>query len=75
MDDAKRLCHTRWECKFHVVWVPKYRRKALYGQLRRHLGEVLHGLARQKESQIVEGHLCVDHIHILGSIPWFCNLT
>ena len=69
MDDAKSLCHSRWECKFHVVWVPKYRRKALYGHLRRHLGEVLHGLARQKESQIVEGHLCVDHVHVFISIP------
>ena len=69
MDSVKTLCHTKWECKYHVVWIPKYRRKVLYGQLRRHLGELLHGLARQKESQILEGHLCVDHIHMLISVP------
>jgi putative transposase len=69
MDSVKTLCHTKWECKYHVVWIPKYRRKVLYGQLRRHLGELLHGLARQKESQILEGHLCRDHIHVLISVP------
>jgi putative transposase len=69
MDSVKTLCHTKWECKYHVVWIPKYRRKVLYGQLRRHLGELLHGLARQKESQILEGHMCVDHIHMLISVP------
>ena len=69
MDSVKTLCHTKWECKYHVVWIPKYGRKVLYGQLRRHLGELLHGLARQKESQILEGHLCVDHIHLLISVP------
>ena len=69
MDSVKTLCHTKWECKYHVVWSPKYRRKVLYGQLRRHLGELLHGLARQKESQILEGHLCMDHIHMLISVP------
>ena len=69
MDSVKTLCHTKWECKYHVVWIPKYRRKVLYGQLRRHLGDLLHGLARQKESQILEGHLCLDHIHMLISVP------
>ena len=69
MDSVKSLCHTKWECKYHVVWIPKYRRKALYGELRRHLGEFLHALARQKESQILEGHLCQDHIHVLISVP------
>ena len=69
MDSVKTLCHTKWECKYHVVWIPNYRRKVLYGQLRRHLGDLLHGLARQKESQILEGHLCMDHIHMLISVP------
>ena len=69
MDSVKTLCHTKWECKYHVVWIPKYRQKVLYGQWRRHLGELLHGLARQKESQILEGHLCVDHVHMLISVP------
>ena len=69
MDSVKTLCHTKWECKYHVVWIPKYRRKVLYGQLRRHFGDLLHGLVRQKESQILEGHLCRDHIHVLISVP------
>jgi putative transposase len=69
MDDAQSLCHTKWDCKYHVVWIPKYRRKALYGGLRKHLGELLHDLARQKESKILEGHLQPDHVHVLVSIP------
>ena len=52
-----------------MVWTPKYRRKALYGQLRKHLGEVFHELARQKESKVLEGHLQLDHVHMLVSIP------
>ena len=55
MGTAESLSHTRWECKYHLVWIPKYRRKVLYGQLRKHLGEVLHDLAYQKESKILEG--------------------
>ena len=66
MDEAKSLRHSKWECKYHVVFIPKYRRKVLYGQLRRYLGEVFHRLAGQKESRIEEGHLMVDHVH---SVP------
>ena len=51
------LCHTRWDCKYHIVWIPKYRRKVLYGRLRRELVDVFHDLARQKDSRILEGHL------------------
>jgi len=69
MDNANSLSHTKWECKYHVVWIPKYRRKVLFGQLRQYLGELLHGLAAQKESKILEGHLMADHIHMLISIP------
>ena len=69
MDDTKSLRHTRWDCKYHIVWIPKCRRKVLYGNLRTHLGKVFHDLARQKESQIIEGHLVVDHVHMLISIP------
>lgn len=69
MYDAQSLSHTKWECKYHVVWIPKCRWKILYGQLRKNLGDVLHELARQKESQILEGHLQPDHIHVLISIP------
>ena len=69
MDDEESLSHARWECKYHVVFIPKYRRKALYVELRRHLGEVFRKLADRKESRIEEGHLMPDHVHILISIP------
>ncbi|MBI3245961.1 MAG: IS200/IS605 family transposase [Deltaproteobacteria bacterium] len=69
MDEYQSLSHTKWECKYHVVFIPKYRRKVLYGQLRKYLGEVLRELARQKESRIEEGHLQADHVHVLLSIP------
>ena len=65
MDESKSLNHTKWECKYHVVFIPKYRRKALYKELRRHLGEVFRQLAKQKESQIEEGHLLSDHVHMM----------
>ena len=69
MNNAQCLSHSKWECKYHVVWIPKCRKKALYGQLRKHLGEVFHELARQRESKVLEGHLQPDHIHMLISIP------
>jgi putative transposase len=69
MDKTESLSHTRWECKYHIVFIPKCRRKALYGQLRKHLGEVFRQLASQKESRIEEGHLLADHVHMLVSIP------
>ena len=69
MDDYESLSHSVWECKYHVVFIPKYRRKVLYAQLRRHLGEVFRRLAQQKESRIEEGHLLPDHVHMLIAIP------
>lgn len=69
MDRPESLSHSLWECKYHVVFIPKYRRRRLYAQLRRHLGEVFHQLARQKESAIEEGHLLPDHVHMLIAIP------
>ena len=69
MDDAANLSHAKWECKYHVVFIPKCRRKTLYEQLRRHLGEVFRRLAEQKESRIEEGHLMPDHVHMMISIP------
>jgi putative transposase len=69
MDEYASLSHTKWECKYHVVFIPKCRRKVLYGQLRQHLGEVFHQLARQKESRIEEGHLMSDHVHMMIAIP------
>jgi putative transposase len=69
MDDYDSLNHSVWDCKYHVVFIPKYRRKSLFGELRRHLGEVFRTLATQKECRIEEGHLMPDHVHILISIP------
>ncbi|HPA84932.1 MAG TPA: IS200/IS605 family transposase [Deltaproteobacteria bacterium] len=69
MKNEVSLSHTRWECKNHIVWIPKYRKKVMYHQLRNHLGEVIRNLARHKESEVIEGHLMPDHIHMLISIP------
>jgi putative transposase len=67
--EVQSLSHTRWECKYHVVWIPKYRKKTLYKELRRYLGSTFRDLARQKESDVIEGHLLPDHVHMLVSIP------
>lgn len=69
MDEAENLSHTKWQCKYHVVFIAKCRRRTLYRQLRRYLGEVFRGLAVQKESRIEEGHLMPDHVHMMISIP------
>jgi len=68
-DLYQSLSHSKWDCKYHVVFVPKRRRKAIFGQTRRHLGSIFHGLARQKECQILEGHLMPDHVHMCIAIP------
>jgi putative transposase len=67
--DYETLSHSKWDCKYHVVFIPKYRKKALYAELRRHLGAAFRTLTEQKESRIEEGHLMVDHVHMLISIP------
>ncbi len=69
MNDVSSLNHSRWECKYHVVWIPKYRKKTMYGQLRKYLVQVFKDLARARESEVLEGHLMVDHVHMLISIP------
>jgi putative transposase len=69
MNNGSSLEHSRWECKYHIVWIPKYRRKSLYGQLRKYLGEIFRDLARNKESEVLEGHMMPDHVHMLISIP------
>ncbi|MBU6402229.1 MAG: IS200/IS605 family transposase [Verrucomicrobia bacterium] len=69
MQIYESLKHTTWECKYHVVFIPKYRRKALYVQLRRDLGAVFRDLAEQKECKVEEGHLKPDHVHMLLSVP------
>jgi len=66
---TENLSHTRWECKYHVVFIPKYRKKSIYGWVRKELGAIIRELARQKESRVEEGHLLVDHVHMLLSIP------
>ena len=63
------LSHSRWECKYHLVFVPKYRKKVLYGKIRKYLGTVFHELANQKSCKIIEGHMLEDHVHMLISIP------
>lgn len=68
MDKYESLSHTKWECKYHVVFIPKCRRRTLYEQLRQHLGEVFRELARQKESRVEEGHLMPDHVHMMLAI-------
>ena len=62
MKEYKSLSHTRWDCKYHVVFIPKYRRKKMFWRNRTHLGKILHELAKQKESWILEGHLMSDHV-------------
>jgi putative transposase len=69
MDDYESLNHTKWECKYHIVFIPKCRRKKLYQQLRQDLGVVFHQLAQRKACEILEGHMVVDHVHMLLSIP------
>ena len=69
MKEYQSLSHTRWDCKYHVVFIPKYRKKAIFGALRKNLGEIFRELALQKESKVVEGHLMVDHVHMCLSIP------
>ena len=69
MDERKSLNHTQWESKYHIIFIPKYRRKALYKELRRYLREVFRQLAEQKESRVEEGHLMADHVHMMIAIP------
>ena len=69
MHTYENLKHTTWECKYHVVFIPKYRRTSLYVSLRREMGAVFRDLARQRESEVLEGHLMPDHVHMLLSVP------
>lgn len=69
MKTFDRLSHSKWECKYHIVFIPKYRKKMIFGHLRRNLGEVFRELAERKECLVEEGHLMSDHVHMLISIP------
>src|SRR5215475_6797441 len=66
---TENLRHTRWECKYHVVFIPKYRKRSIYGWVRRELGPIIRDLAQQKESVVEEGHLMADHVHMRLPIP------
>ena len=69
MTNYGSLSHTKWECKYHVVFIPKYRKKRIFGEIRQELGEVFRRLAEQRESRVEEGHLQADHVHMMISIP------
>ena len=69
MENVESLSHTIWECKYHLVWIPKCRKKTLYDPMRKYLGSLFKDLASQRECEIIEGHLLPDHVHILISIP------
>ncbi len=69
MHEWQSLSHVRWECKYHVVIIPKYRRKVLYGRLRRRIGLILRELCRQRGIELLEGHAMPDHVHLCLSIP------
>ena len=67
--DKNSLAHTKWNCKYHIVFAPKYRRKIIYGQIRKDIGSIIRKLCEQKGIEIIEAELCPDHIHMLVSIP------
>lgn len=69
MSDFQSLSHTTWDCKYHLIGIPKYRKKVLFGNLRKYLGDVFRELAQQMESKVLEGYLMGDHAHMLVSIP------
>ena len=69
MTTYESLNHSKWDCKYHVVFIPKCRKKALYGKIRKYLGTVFHELASQRGSKILEGHMVQDHVHMLIKIP------
>lgn len=67
--DKNTLAHTKWNCKYHIVFAPKYRRRVIYGKIKVNIGKILRKLYEQKGVEIIEANLCPDHIHILVSIP------
>lgn len=75
MREYQSLSYTRWDCKYHVVFIPKRRKDLLFDKLRKHIGEVLYDLEKRKESAIVEGHLTMDHIYMCISIPPKCSVS
>ena len=68
-EDTNSLSHTKWNCKYHIVFAPKYRRKIIYGKLKSEIGAILRELCRWKEVKIIEAEMCIDHVHMLVEIP------
>ncbi|SDM65216.1 IS200/IS605 family transposase, partial [Acetanaerobacterium elongatum] len=69
MDDINSLTHSKWRCKYHIVFAPKYRRQEIYGQIKVDIGQILRKLCEQKGVEIIEAQACRDHIHMMVSIP------
>ena len=69
MKEYETLSHVRWECKYHIVWIPKYRRKKLYGEVRRRFGDITRDLCKQKGIELIEGNAMSDHVHLCLGIP------
>jgi putative transposase len=68
-EDYHSLAHSKWDCKYHLVFIPKGRKRRLYGEIRPRLGQIFHALAEQKDCKILEGHLMPDHVHMLVEVP------
>ena len=68
-DDINSLAHSKWNCKYHIVFAPKYRRMAIYGQIKKDIGVILRQLCEYREVKIIQGELCPDHVHMLVEIP------
>ena len=73
--DVNSLAHTKWDCKYHIVFAPKYRRKAIYGKIKKDIGEIIRKLCEQKGVEIIEAEACKDHIHLLVSIPLYISVA
>lgn len=69
MNDVKSLSHSKWRCKYHIVFAPKYRRQIIYEQIKEDIGKILRSLCNRKQVELIEGECCPDHIHILVAIP------
>ena len=69
MNDVKSLSHSKWRCKYHIVFAPKYRRQLIYGQIKNDIGKILRSLCNRKSVELIEGECCPDHIHMLVAIP------
>ena len=75
MNDVKSLSHSKWRCKYHIVFAPKYRRQIIYGQIKEDIGKILRSLCNRKQVELIEGECCPDHIHILVAIPQHLSVS